>query len=345
MSNAEQAVKAGRDDAEFWATALQTDAAKALDTALANQPDAGTPAEASAANEAKAEDKQTPEPTAPEATTPTGTAEGKETQEEAPEAAVTGLDGVPEEYREVVAAALRTKEKQLQAGYTKKYQDLSQQRTEVAPLVEMQKHLGLDAKSLAEYAHAFKQLSETPGIRISQGDKILFEAKDAAQHDAPDLEAMTTTERNAYFQRELEKVKALAAEEAKKQVAPLVEQTERAAAAQKIVGWRASRKDVADDEIALAVALAQKFEQEVLPKGADAIDSYMAPFVALARSMKQQATASTPTKPSQPKTEVPRRETQSPKRSLNSLEDMAEEAARKAGFRSLNALLRSKQGD
>jgi hypothetical protein len=344
MPTTDQPAKAGSDQAKsVWEQALTSEAAQAYDKALANQ-DGGTPEEASAESEKQptaTPAKETPKAAAP-ATEPAAT---KDAATEEPEGgAQSGLDGIPAEYREVVAAALEQRKRELQNGYLKKFDALSAQKKELEGLLETQKALGLSPQEIADYAQAFKDLKAAPGVRITQGTKVLYEAADAAQHDEPDYDSMTKAEIAAHFRKEVENAKKAAVEAAQKSVAPVLEQTQAAEAKQKVVEWRAARRDIADDEMALAVALAQKFEQEVLPKGLDAVDAYMQPFVALARSLKTQATA-TPAPRTAPKTEVPSRETQAPVRKLDSMEAMMEEAARKKGHRSVNDLLRSRKDE
>ena len=342
MPTTDQPDKAGTDQAKsFWDAAARSDAAKTLDKALAAQPD-GTPEEASAEDE---QPKVTPSKEEPKAAAPAEEpAAATDESEEEPKVEASGLDGIPSEYREVVTAALEQRKRELQNGYLKKFDAVSQERKELAPLIEAQKSLGMDAKAIVEQASAFKEMNaqfqSDPKGFIERLQKVAGQA----QTQEPDYDSMTKAEIAAHFRQEVENAKKAAVEEAKKSVAPVLEESKVAAQKQKVVEWRATRRDVADDEIGLAVALAQKFEQEVLPKGLDAVDAYMQPFIALARSLKQTATT-TPAPKTPAKTEVPSRETQAPKRKVDSWESLVEEAARKNGHRSMNDFVRSRRDE
>lgn len=342
MPTTDQPAKAGGDQAgSVWEQALKSDAFAALDKALAHQQD-GTPEETSAVDE---QPTVTPTKEEPKSTAPaTEPAVAKDAPKEEPkEDATSGLETVPAEYREVVAATLEQRKKELQNGYLKKFDNLAKQAKEVEALLEAQKSLGMDPKAIIEQATAFKEMNDQ--FRSNPHDFIKRLVEVAGQAPAePDFDAMTKTEIAQHFQKEVADAKKAAVEEAKKSVAPVLEQTQAAEQQRKVVEWRSQRRDIADDEMALAVALAQKFEQEVLPKGLDAVDAYMQPFIALARSIKTQAT--TPSAPkTAPKTEVPSRETQAQTRKVDSLESMMEEAARRKGHRSVNDFMRSRKDE
>jgi hypothetical protein len=257
------------------------------------------------------------------------------------------LDGVPEEYRSVVQAAIDAKSKQLQAGFTKKFQSLKQERTRLESLAKYVDETGSSADDVVKAAAAFRKLESAAGIKIMQGDHILYEAESSLPEE-PDYNSMTPAEIAAHIKSEVAMEREHMLSEVQQKFAPI--ERERALANARSVGqaWRAQRKDIPDDVLNIAVAKAREFETTLPQKpdlaSVEALDMFMEPFISLAQQMKASA-AKPKTPPTSSRTEVPHKETKAPSRKTTNLADMAEEAARRAGFQDVTDLMSTLRDD
>lgn len=344
MTEREQSSSSRDEQAEFsWDEVLE--GAQALGAI-----EDGTPSIESADSDSDNEQPEVAPGAQPEATTPNGTGSAAtDTASDSPSDVASGLDDIPEEYRDLVKKALEEKQKQLQSGFTKKFQELADERKQVQALLAMEQQTGMPPDELIQYAAAFKQLQSAPGIRITQGDNVLWEAPDSEQAE-PDWDLMTKAEIAEHFRKEMEASKRELAKQLQDQLSPFQEQQLRTKAQQLGAEWRAKHQDVSDDVISLAVAKATEFERnnpevaQVLNlDSVEKLDNYMAHFIAQAQALKASASGSTQT--SQPRTEVPKTETKAPRRKLDTIEQMAEEAARVLGHHSVSDVMRSIQRD
>src|SRR5262245_19604500 len=109
---------------------IASDAAKALEKAREG-------IQADSADEPVAEERPAVEAPKPEATTPQGTAEATKAPvvQDSNAKVTSGLDSIPEEYREIVAAAIRKGEGEIKSSVTKKLQEAAKQKEETQPFI------------------------------------------------------------------------------------------------------------------------------------------------------------------------------------------------------------------
>lgn len=328
MSETAEQASAGRtnEQADFWADLATKPALAAAAAGTPEKTDADEPA-------ADEQADQQFNGQAPEGT--------QETDDQGTRAAGDVGDEIPEQYQPVLERKLKEKEALLQAGYTQKFQALADERKQVEGLLAFAKSTGIPVDEAVKYATAFKQLQEAKGVRITQGDKVLWES-DGAEAE-PDFDTMTKAEMAAYLRKERERDRQALLNEIKSTVQPIQAARQVEDGKRLVAEWRASRKDLSDEVIALTYAKVREYEK-LLPQGVpldlstvEKIDAFLSPHVAVAQGLvsksKPQGTSPTteiPTKPSRPAAKDYRK---------MSFEALAEEAARKSGHASLTDAL------
>lgn len=165
-------------------------------------------------------DVEQPQPTESASTTPPVETEAPQPEGEDSGVDATSLEAIPEEYRPAVLSAIEQKYKQLQSGYTKKFQALAAERERLKSLSKYVDDSGVAPDELLKQAAAFKRLESAPGIKIMQGDKVLYEAATPAPRE-PDFDTMTPAEIAQHIKNEVARERELLLKEVNAKFAPI----------------------------------------------------------------------------------------------------------------------------
>ncbi len=270
----------------------------------------GTPSESADETVESGTTEEVVETAAPEVEEPEGTVEtpsedsGFEAELDA--VATKGLEGVPEQYRELVRKTLEKTEKSFKASFTKKTQELSQLKKQY-DVVEPLTKLGIPLSDIPKHLDNFQKLVDflkREDVKITQGDEVITGF--GGKVEEPDLDSMTPAQQAQWYKSQLAKVNEEAQASVRREVAPLKKAADMANLKSRYDTWRASRKDVGDDVLALARGHALAYENKLGKLfGAEFfndLDASMEPFIAQARidlstskkaASKRTATAST----------------------------------------------------
>lgn len=321
---------------------FSADELKALNSELAALR-SGTPeTEAASTTETAAEETTQEESAKPAATGKATATEGSAT------AATTSedveLSGIPADLQSKVKAIISKKERDLQAGWTKKYQELGEDRKVVEPFLEKVKTTGKPAQDLVKASDQYYMLL----------DKLQNDPENTIEYlknkfQKVNLEQMTDSERREYDRKSALADIEAAKEKLRSELQPHLDELKKVETSRKaeveMRQWRASRQDLTDEQLAdihqvisdLAPVFAGFSQEGGGVKELAALIDKLGPLVSLKQAVKATAVKK-PGTPIQSRTEVPRpstREAPTPRAPKGDRRALAEELAKDLGFNSL----------
>ena len=258
------------------------------------------------------------------------------------------LESVPEQYRSLAKKYADKRVAGLQRSVAKTTQEVGEQRKQVETLLKFSQESGLPPEKVAKLAQDYMYLTEKlqsdPEGTLNQLKGVFVKQK----VEKPDFSLMTGEEVAAYYEKQTEeRLKQMEAKFEQKLVEktkPIADAANTRALQEQYQVWRASRKDVSDDELKQAISLQQKHRElldRVRESGGtlDDVNGIVDPYIQIVKAMNSAKANAKPL--TKPRTEVPRGAAGEPVIKATSNREIVEQIAKNMGFDDIDALAAS----